>query len=171
MHHSFDLSIKASSLAALHNNMWGCRATMVTHTHTHTHTEPDVKASGWPLYKSNSGGAGHRSPCLWHAKSALYHMSYTPQTLIKALSGVEACCDHLRAMRVWTQSVLCFYESTAVWLSNNVPTDTIVACSNAFFWHANTVYSQRHSALSIFLKSLLDKTCRCSYLWLGLTGV
>ena len=32
--------------------------------------------------KKKSGGEGHRSPYLSHAKRALYHLSYTPYTLI-----------------------------------------------------------------------------------------
>jgi hypothetical protein len=30
------------------------------------------------LKKRKNGGAGNRTPCLSHAKRALYHMSYTP---------------------------------------------------------------------------------------------
>jgi hypothetical protein len=32
--------------------------------------------------KKKSGGAGYRSLCLMHAKHALYHLSYTPNTNI-----------------------------------------------------------------------------------------
>ena len=31
---------------------------------------------------NKSGGAGNRTPCLSHAKRALYHMSYTPVVII-----------------------------------------------------------------------------------------
>ena len=31
--------------------------------------------------KIKNGGAGNRTPCLSHAKRALYHMSYTPDVL------------------------------------------------------------------------------------------
>ena len=32
-------------------------------------------------YHNKNGGAGNRTPCLSHAKRALYHMSYTPSFL------------------------------------------------------------------------------------------
>ena len=35
---------------------------------------------------SKNGGAGNRTPCLSHAKRALYHMSYTPMLNIMAVS-------------------------------------------------------------------------------------
>jgi len=45
--------------------------------------------TGWDYReKIECGGAGNRTPCLSHAKRALYHMSYTPD-VIKASKGVN----------------------------------------------------------------------------------
>lgn len=40
-------------------------------------TKPNLKGKS----REKDGGAGNRTPCLSHAKRALYHMSYTPLML------------------------------------------------------------------------------------------
>ncbi len=138
------------------------------HTHTHTHTELDVKASGWPLYKSNSGGAGHRSPCLWHAKSTLYHISYTPQTLIKALSQHASItwgpweCGH---------SLFCVYMKAQLsdWVIMCLQTPSLPVQMRFFdvrvrFTH-NVILRFQYS-WNLYLTKSVDAVT-CDWVWLG----
>ena len=55
-----------------------------------------------------NGGAGYRSPCLSHAKRALYHLSYTPKDEITTAIGSNIIC-HIgvgRAQKAFVRKIM-----------------------------------------------------------------